>query len=113
MKMNFGKSLLLACFILTFNISQAQVEFVGECSQKAFPKQIPAGNYSGITHIGGNDYAVVSDKSENDGFFIINIDIDSITGEISDAKVKGFLGDSISGGDCEGIDYRASSSTFS
>ena len=112
MKMNFGKSLLLACFILTFNISQAQVEFVGECSQKAFPKQIPAGNYSGITHIGGNDYAVVSDKSENDGFFIINIDIDSITGEISDAKVKGFLGDSISGGDCEGIAYRASSSTF-
>ena len=111
-KMNFEKSLLVVCFLLIFNISQAQVEFVSECRQKTFPKHIPAGNYSGITHIGGNDYAVVSDKSENDGFFIINIDIDSITGEIADIKVKGFLGDSILGGDCEGIAYRPSSSTF-
>jgi len=32
-------------------------------SQQHFPKQIPAGNYSGICAIGDDCYAVVSDKS--------------------------------------------------
>lgn len=112
MKLSFEKTLLVACFFTIFNAGHAQVEFVRECKQKAFPKNIPAGNYSGITYIGGNDYAVVSDKSEKDGFFIVNMAIDTITGEIVDAKFSGFLGDSIAGGDCEGIAYRSSSSTF-
>lgn len=30
--------------------------------------KVPAGNYSGITPVGGNEYAVVSDKSATDGF---------------------------------------------
>ncbi len=105
------------CFlaILSITISNtvfAQVEFVKECAQKTFPDNIPAGNYSGITHIEGDKYAVVSDKSETDGFFIFKIDIDSVSGEISNVSNLGFHGDSIRNSDCEGIVYRPSSSTF-
>ena len=45
--------------------------------QQKFPKDIPAGNYSGITPIGNDRYAVVSDKT-TDGFYIFHIDIDTI-----------------------------------
>ena len=41
--------------------------------QVAFPETVPPGNYSGITWIGGNVYAVVCDKSRSDGFFIFHI----------------------------------------
>lgn len=39
-------------------------------------------NYSGITHIWGNRYAVVSDKEEASGFRIFAIDIDTVTGKV-------------------------------
>ena len=41
--------------------------------QQKFPKDIPVGNYSGITPIGNDRYAVVSDKttdSRSNSFFI-------------------------------------------
>ena len=38
-----------------------------------FHKALPPGNYSGITPLGNGRYAVVSDKSEEDGFFIIAV----------------------------------------
>lgn len=50
--------------------------------QRYFKKTVPAGNYSGLTWLGGNRYAVVNDKATNDGFDIFAIDIDSVTGEI-------------------------------
>lgn len=50
---------------------------------------IPAGNYSGITHIGGTRYAVCDDKSA-DGFSIWNIDVDSVTGKIRNVRNEGF-----------------------
>ena len=34
---------------------------------------IPAGNYSGITHIGGDRYALISDKQEADGWTEVSI----------------------------------------
>lgn len=37
--------------------------------QQRFHRSVPPGNYSGITHIGGNRYALVSDKAAEDGFF--------------------------------------------
>ena len=45
-----------------------------------FHKALPPGNYSGITALGNHRYAVVSDKSEKDGFFVLHIVIDSIKG---------------------------------
>lgn len=88
------------------------MELVRECKQKAFPKAVPAGNYSGITHIGGNEYAVVSDKSETDGFFVFEIDVDSVSGEITDVRNMGFRGDSLKAADCEGIAYAPHTGTL-
>ena len=50
--------------------------------QRSFAKTVPAGDYSGIAWLGGDKYAVVSDKSANEGFYIFTIDIDSVTGNI-------------------------------
>ena len=36
-------------------------------------KTIPPGNYSGITYLGNDDYAVVSDKGSQEGFFTFHI----------------------------------------
>lgn len=52
---------------------------------------IPAGNYSGIAWLGGDRYAVVSDKEDTDGFFVWSIGIDSVTGEIQSARNEGFF----------------------
>ena len=38
---------------------------------------IPPGNYSGITNIGNDDYAVVSDKGNNEGYYIFHIEINN------------------------------------
>ncbi len=62
----------------------------------------PAQDYSDITWLGGNRYAVVTDKK--DGFFIFHFDI------LEDASVANverdiFFGDSTTTRDCEGIAY--------
>lgn len=49
---------------------------------------IPYGNYSGITHVEGNLYAIVSDKDEADGFHFLNIDINLETGKIKDVEIS-------------------------
>lgn len=90
----------------------AQTGFVKDCGQKAFPMKVPAGNYSGITPVGGNEYAVVSDKSATDGFFVFRIDVDSVSGEIKDVMNLGFKGDSLRNADCEAIAYVPSTGTF-
>lgn len=43
---------------------------------------IPAGNYSGITWLGGNRYAIVSDKQKADGWHEVTIDINPESGNI-------------------------------
>lgn len=73
--------------------------------QRAFPKTIPPGNYSGIAWLGGERYAVVSDKSEEDGFFVFEIKTDSLTGELLSARNTGFHGCGLPNRDDEGIAY--------
>ena len=73
---------------------------------------IPPGNYSGITWMGGNSYAVVSDKSAEDGFFVWTLDIDSVSGEVKDAKNEGFRSASRPNRDNEGIAFNPSSNTI-
>ncbi len=105
--------MLFALLCVAFsNTVLAQVEFVREGSAKSFPENVPAGNYSGITNIGGDEYAVVSDKSDVDGFFVFKIDVDSVSGEIKNVENMGFRGDSITNADCEGIAYHPSTSTL-
>lgn len=52
-------------------------------------EDVPAGNYSGMVRLGGNRYALVSDKADRGGYFIFNIDIDSL-GNITSVKSRGF-----------------------
>ena len=71
--------------------------------QQSFEKVIPPGNYSGITWIGGDRYAVVSDKSATDGFFIFRIDIDTVRGRIRRVEDLGFRSSGLPNRDAEGI----------
>ena len=77
-----------------------------------FRKTIPAGNYSGIAPLGDNRYAVVSDKSKEDGFFIFHLDIDTLKGKIVAAQNEGFFSSGLKNRDIEGIAYCPSSATL-
>lgn len=85
---------------------------ITENRQFAFPKSIPAGNYSGIAWLGKNHYAVVSDKSKEDGFFVFEIDVDSVSGELLAAKNLGFKSSGFENRDNEGIAFNALSNTI-
>ena len=76
-----------------------------ENKQQKFPHDIPAGNYSGITAIGNDRYAVVCDKS-NDGFFVFHIDIDTVSGRILGVQNEGFHSSGHPNRDQEGIAYQ-------
>ena len=85
---------------------------ITENKQKAFPKDIPPGNYSGIAWLGNNRYAVVNDKAEEDGFHIFEINIDSVSGEIRSAKEIEFRSSGFANRDNEGIAYNPNSNTI-
>ena len=81
---------------------------------------IPAGNYSGITALGNDRYAVVSDKDSADGFHIFHIEIAPSTGVITSVSDEGFFANphpqrawqGWSSRDCEGIAYHPGGSLF-
>lgn len=104
--------LLHCAFAALLMAQQTSPLTVKPLPQKTFPKTIPPGNYSGITWLGGNRYAVVSDKSAEDGFFIFEIDIDSISGEITAARNIGFYSSGEPNRDDEGITYCPQTNTL-
>lgn len=73
--------------------------------QKHFASDIPPGDYSGIAHLGGNQYALVSDKSPTDGFFVFTINIDSVSGQVVSVVNNGFRDAHQPNRDQEGIAY--------
>lgn len=73
--------------------------------QRHFQKTVPAGNYSGITWIGGDRYAVVNDKSPSAGFCLMTIRTDSLTGELLEVRTDTFLTSGQPNRDEEGICY--------
>lgn len=74
--------------------------------QQKFHRQIAPGNYSGITALGDNRYAVVNDKSP-DGFHIFHILIDTISGRIHSVDDEGFRPSGGDNRDQEGIAWVA------
>ena len=50
---------------------------------------IPPANYSGITHIKDNLYAVVDDKSNSEGFYLFRIDINLKNGKVTNVEFVG------------------------
>ena len=73
--------------------------------QRHFKQEMPAGNYSGLTQIGEGRYAAVSDKAKTDGFFVFEIDVDSIDGKVLRVRNQGFLTDGSKNRDAEAIVY--------
>lgn len=63
---------------------------VRENVQKSFPKTVPAGNYSGITHLHDDVYAVVSDKSDSALYFNFRIQVNPKTGDLERVENLGF-----------------------
>ena len=63
-------------------------EMVRINKQRSFPQSVPPGDYSGITWLGGSDYAAVCDKT-NDAYLRFSIDIDSLSGDIRQVRFLG------------------------
>lgn len=61
-----------------------------ENPQRAFPKTVAAGNYSGIAHMHDDIYAVVSDKSDSALYFNFRILVNPKTGELEQVENLGF-----------------------
>jgi hypothetical protein len=79
--------------------------------QHKFPKTVPAGNYSGITWMGGSKYAVANDKSPTTGFYLMTINTDSITGELLSVRLDTFLTCGQPTRDEEGVCYMPQNQT--
>lgn len=88
---------MLRCSILTIFLAFSLLagaqdwKVVRENSQKAFPKPVAAGNYSGIAHLHDDIYAVVSDKSDSALYFNFRIQVNPKTGELEQVENLGFI----------------------
>lgn len=94
----FHLSFLIFSLLLSLPVSAQVVEH----EQHAFPEDIPAGGYSGITWLGDSLYAVVSDNLKQDGFFRFSIQLDSL-GDITSARCIDFVDAGMPGRDSEGV----------
>ena len=101
--------IILALIVLFPQIMMGQETIL--LKQKAFPKTVPAGNYSGITWMGGSQYAVANDKSPTTGFYLMTIDIDSISGELLSVRLDTFLTCGQPTRDEEGVCYMPQNQT--
>ena len=87
---------MLRCTILTIFLAFSLLagaqdwKVVREHPQKAFPKTVAAGNYSGIAHLHDDIYAVVSDKSDSALYFNFRIQVNPKTGELEQVENLGF-----------------------
>ena len=94
--------LILASIMMPTSNIFAQIRLF---KQQKFHKQIPPGNYSGIVPLGDDRYAVVSDKSETDGFYIFHITIDTLKAKVTNVVNEGFYSSGLPNRDMEGIAF--------
>lgn len=101
--MSFKYTSLVLLLSMHALLATPQTEGVSLHRQCHFSHTVPAGNYSGITRLDGDQYALVSDKAGHEGFFVFRIEIDSISGDIVSVANLGFRGAHGSNNDAEGI----------
>ena len=99
------RTFVLYILMLLMAAVQATAQQVVQNKQRHFKKAVQAGNYSGITWLGGDRYAVVNDKSKTAGFHLMTIRLDSITGKIEDVRADSFMTSGLPNRDEEGICY--------
>ena len=107
--MIFLRTLLFMLILAPLNMAAQEVTLL---KQKKFPKTVPAGNYSGITWLGGSRYAVVNDKSPTAGFYLMTIENDSVSGDLLSARVDSFMTSGQPNRDEEGICYVSQTQTL-
>lgn len=82
---------ILSIFLAFSLLAGAQNwKVVRENPQRAFPKTVAAGNYSGIAHLHDDIYAVVSDKSDSALYFNFRILVNPKTDELEQVENLGF-----------------------
>lgn len=79
----------LACSTILCAQDNSKWSLVREHQQKSFAHTIPPGNYSGITPLGDDVYAMVSDKSDSALYFNVRLYISRQTGELLQAEYLG------------------------
>lgn len=105
------KRFILYC-ILTFvsHLCFAQSKEVWSITllkqQKLKKWAVPGANYSGIAWLGGDSYAVVSDKEYKDGFYMFGIALDANTGHVQNVERKEFRGKNVTSTDANGVSLR-------
>ena len=94
--------LLASC---AFGRVQAQM-VVRANRQVQFEKTLPAGNYSGMSHFADNLYMLADDKYASDGYRLVEIETDSVSGQIKKVVDKGFVvGANNKNRDAEGVAF--------
>lgn len=78
-----------ACSAILCAQDNGKWSLVREHQQKSFANTIPSGNYSGITPLGDDVYAMVSDKSDSALYFNVRLYISKQTGELLQAEYLG------------------------
>jgi len=104
MKKQLLSILLLSLFCTPSVYSQSTIT-VRESPSVNLRKFVPAGSYSGITHLAGSNYAVVSDSEIRDGFFKFKIVLDEESGAIKTVENSGFYSSDTSNRDAECVAY--------
>ncbi len=88
----FREQILTLFLLFLPTLSMAQETLLSSVSmmrQKNMAKwSVPQGNYSGITPVGNNRYAVVSDKEKGGGFYLFDIRIDSVRGKVYEVRLQ-------------------------
>jgi hypothetical protein len=107
-----GKHLFILVISLFFCAGKAFPQMTMLRQQKMNRWNIPAANYSGITPIGGNRYAVVSDKQDEDGFYEFEITQNETTGQVEKVSLIAFHGNGNARRDAEGIAFTPDSTVF-
>jgi len=92
--------------------AQEPLQLVKVHQQVEFPEQIKAGNYSGITWVKDNRYAVVNDKSPKAGFYFFDLEIDEKSGQLISAKMDSLVSSGKPNRDEEGIAYNPYTNTL-
>lgn len=98
-------------FLLALMALQTTAQQVVLNKQRHFSKTVPAGNYSGVTWLGGERYAVVNDKSPTAGFYLMTIRTDTLSGKILEVRADSFMTSHQPNRDEEGICYIPQSNT--
>lgn len=106
-----SRKLLIGLALLLAPLTMMAQEATLLHKQRAFPKTVSAGNYSGIAWMGGSKYAIANDKSPTAGFYLMTIETDSITGELLSVHEDAFLTNGQPNRDEEGICYMPQTQT--